>query len=73
MKELINRLEKYSFGVSAYLAEKMNMSVSKVRMFFIYSTFLAAGFPVIVYLLAAFVLDIRKFVKVKSRNFLREM
>jgi phage shock protein PspC (stress-responsive transcriptional regulator) len=55
--------EKQSFGVSTYLANKLNMSITKVRLFFIYSSFLAVGFPILFYLLAAVVLDIRNYVK----------
>lgn len=60
--------EKQSFGVCAYLGEKFNISISKIRLFFIYTSFLAAGFPLIFYFLAAFVLDIRTYVrKIRTR------
>lgn len=55
--------EKQSFGVSTYLANKLNMSTTKVRLFFIYASFLAVGFPILFYLLAAVVLDIRTYMK----------
>lgn len=55
--------EKQSFGVSTYLANKLNMSTTKVRLFFIYASFLAVGFPILFYLLAAVVLDIRNYMK----------
>lgn len=62
-QQIVTYFEQRSFGVSAYLANKLQMSTSKVRLFFIYSSFLAVGFPVIFYLLAAVVLDIRNYVK----------
>ncbi len=55
--------EQQSFGVSTYLANKFNMSTTKVRLFFIYASFLAVGFPILIYLLAAVVLDIRSYIK----------
>jgi phage shock protein C len=55
--------EQKSFGVCAYIAEKFDVSLSKIRLFFIYSSFLAVGFPIIFYLLAGIVLDVRNFVK----------
>lgn len=55
--------EQQSFGVSTYLANKFNMSLTKVRLFFIYSSFLAVGFPILFYILAAIVLDIRTYMK----------
>ncbi len=56
-------LEQRSFGVCSYLGERLGISISKIRLFFIYSSFLAVGFPVIFYLLAGVVLDIRNYVK----------
>ncbi|RZL15459.1 MAG: PspC family transcriptional regulator, partial [Pedobacter sp.] len=50
-------------GVCTYLAERLNMSISKIRLFFIYSSFLAVGFPIVFYVLAALVLDVRGYIK----------
>lgn len=63
LQRIITFFERYSFGVCTYLGEKFKISQTKIRLFFIYSSFLAVGFPFIVYFLAAFVLDIRTFVK----------
>ncbi|MBP8067722.1 MAG: PspC family transcriptional regulator [Pedobacter sp.] len=62
-QKVVTFFEKQSFGVSTYLANKLNMSTSKVRLFFIYASFLAVGFPILFYLLAAVVLDIRNYMK----------
>ena len=59
----ITYFEKQSFGVCTYLAERLNMSISKIRLFFIYSSFLAVGFPIVFYVLAALVLDVRRYMK----------
>jgi phage shock protein PspC (stress-responsive transcriptional regulator) len=63
LQKIITFIEQRSFGVSEYLANKLNMSTSKVRLFFIYSSFLAVGFPILFYMLAAIVLDIRNYMK----------
>lgn len=62
-QRIIIFFEQQSFGVSTYLANKFNMSTTKVRLFFIYASFLAVGFPILFYILAAIVLDIRSYVK----------
>ena len=62
-QRVVTFFEKQSFGVCTYLAERLNISISKIRLFFIYSSFLAVGFPIIFYVLAALVLDIRHYVK----------
>ncbi len=62
-QRIITFFEQRSFGVSSYLANKLDMSTAKVRLFFIYSSFLAVGFPILFYILAAVVLDIRHYMK----------
>lgn len=62
-QQIITFFEKRSFGVCTYLAERLNISISKIRLFFIYSSFLAVGFPIVFYVLAALVLDVRHYVK----------
>ncbi|WP_306550503.1 PspC domain-containing protein [Daejeonella sp.] len=63
LQQFLTFFEKRSFGVCAYLGERFNISISKIRLFFIYSSFLAVGFPLIVYFLAAIVLDVRHYIK----------
>lgn len=63
VQRILSYFEKQSFGVCAYLGERFNISISRIRLFFIYTTFLAAGFPVLFYFMAAFVLDIRNYIK----------
>ncbi|MEJ7558218.1 MAG: PspC domain-containing protein [Pedobacter sp.] len=62
-QKTITYFEKQSFGVCTYIAERLNMSIGKIRLFFIYSSFLAVGFPIVFYVLAALVLDIRGYIK----------
>jgi phage shock protein C len=69
LQNIITFFERYSFGVCTYLGEKFNISQSKIRLFFIYSSFLAVGFPLIFYFFAAIVLDIRNFVKRKKMQY----
>lgn len=55
--------EKQSFGVCTYIGERFSMSTSKLRLFFIYASVLSAGFPVVFYFFAAFVLGFKNYVK----------
>lgn len=65
LQRVITFFERYSFGVCTYLGERFNISVARIRLFFIYSSFLAVGFPLFFYFFAGIVLDIRNFVKRK--------
>lgn len=63
MKKLMLFLEQRSFGVCTYLGERLGISIFKIRLFFIYTSFLAVGFPIIFYFLAGITLDIRRYIK----------
>lgn len=63
IQRILTYFEQQSFGVCTYLGERFNISISKIRLFFIYTSFLAVGFPLMFYFLAAFVLNIRNYVK----------
>ena len=52
--------EMHIFGVCTSLAEKIGISIGGIRLFFIYSSFLTIGSPVIIYLVLAFLKNIRK-------------
>lgn len=62
-QQFITYFEKRSFGVCTYLAERLDISISKIRLFFIYASFLAVGFPIVFYILAAVFLDVRHYIK----------
>ncbi|MEQ8239317.1 MAG: PspC family transcriptional regulator [Cyclobacteriaceae bacterium] len=53
-------IENYAFGVCTKLGEKLLIPTSSIRIFFIYSSFLTFGSPIIVYLSLAFIMNFRK-------------
>ncbi|NNC96288.1 MAG: PspC family transcriptional regulator [Chitinophagales bacterium] len=55
--------ENQAFGVCSYLGQKMEIPSKRIRIFFIYSSFIAMGSPVIIYLSMAFVLKLRNYIK----------
>ncbi len=70
IQNMMSFFERNSFGVCTYLAEKFKLSLSKVRLFFIYTSFLSVGMPIVFYFLAFIVLDIRKYVRHKRNGVL---
>lgn len=54
--------EKKAFGVCTYLGEKMGISSARIRLYFIYTSFITMGSPVIVYLVLAFWVNLRKYI-----------
>ena len=66
-KKLTDHLEKSAFGVCSYLGEKMGIATTRVRLYFIYASFVTFGSPIVAYLALAFWVNIRKYLKA-ARN-----
>lgn len=71
MKTVKDLMERSAFGVCSYLGEKMGLASARVRMYFIYLSFVTLGSPVIVYLFVAFWLNVRRYLRSK-RNLIWE-
>jgi phage shock protein PspC (stress-responsive transcriptional regulator) len=69
MKEVKSLLARSAFGVCSYVGQKMGLSPDRVRLYFIYASFVTLGSPVIVYLVMAFWLNVKKYIKA-GRNLL---
>ncbi|WP_128546669.1 PspC domain-containing protein [Larkinella soli] len=60
MNKLRYFVESQAFGVCTRLGEKMNISASSIRLYFIYTSCLTFGSPVILYLIMAFWMEMNK-------------
>jgi phage shock protein C len=56
-------LEKSAFGVCQQLGEWMRINPARIRMYFIYLSFITFGSPFVIYLFMAFWLNIRKYIQ----------
>lgn len=69
MIELIDKIktffEKQAFGVCEWWGEKLKIKSANIRLFFIYTSFLTIGSPLIIYLIMAFVLNLRNMTRSK--------
>lgn len=72
MKSIVDffktRVERSMFGVCDRLGQKMNIPSRRIRLFFIYASFLTVGSPVIIYLALAFLLDLKELMKQKRSS-----
>jgi len=68
MKKLREFLELHAFGVCSAIGEKLGIATSKIRMWFIYLTFVTAGSPIIIYMILAFWINIKKYIYYGKRN-----
>jgi len=71
MKQIRQFLERSAFGVCTYIGDKIGVASSRVRLYFIYLSFLTMGSPIVLYLIAAFWLNIKAYLK-KGRNVLSD-
>ncbi len=58
-------VESNAFGVCERIGEKLKMPVKNIRLFFIYASFLTIGSPVIVYMILAFWIKMKDYIRGK--------
>lgn len=63
MEKIRRFIETYSFGVCNYIGNKVGIQTSRVRVYFIYASFVTFGSPVVLYLVLAFWLNIKKYIR----------
>lgn len=64
MNQLTDKIQRFfewhAFGVCTHLGEKLGVATSSIRLFFIYTSFITFGSPLIIYLSLAFIMNMRK-------------
>jgi len=68
MNKLREFLEMQAFGVCSAIGEKLGIATSRIRMWFIYISFLTMGSPVIIYMVLAFWMNIKRYILSAKRN-----
>ncbi len=58
-----NFTEHFGFGVCNWLSPKMGIHASRVRLYFIYLSFVAFGSPIFLYLIFAFWVNVKKYIR----------
>jgi phage shock protein PspC (stress-responsive transcriptional regulator) len=72
MEKLKFFVEKHAFGVCSYLGDRLGISSGNIRLYFIYTSFITMGSPIIIYLIMAFWLNIKKYMR-PNRNSMWEI
>jgi phage shock protein C len=60
--------EQQAYGVCDWWGDKLGIKSSTIRLFFIYTSFIAIGSPVIIYLAMAFILNLRNMTRNKRNS-----
>ena len=66
-----NFIEWQAFGVCSAIGDKIGVATSRIRLWFIYISFLTMGSPIIVYMVLAFWVNLRNYISLRRRNPLR--
>lgn len=68
MNRLKTFIEWQAFGVCAAIGNRMGIATSRIRMWFIYISFLTFGSPVIIYMITAFWMNMKRYILAARRN-----
>jgi len=63
MEKLKLFFQDSAFGVCSKLGEKLHFPIDSIRLFFIYSSFITLGSPVIIYVTLAMMMKVRKYLR----------
>ena len=73
MKKFREIVEMQAFGVCSAIGDRLGVATSRIRMWFIYISFLTMGSPVIIYMILAFTRNIKNYILAAKRNPLRNL
>ena len=68
MKKFREIVEMQAFGVCSAIGDRLGVATSRIRMWFIYISFLTMGSPVIIYMILAFTRNIKNYILAAKRN-----
>jgi len=68
MNKLRSFVEWQAFGVCTAIGEKLGIASSRIRLWFIYISFITMGSPVIIYMIMAFWLNMKNYILSAKRN-----
>jgi phage shock protein PspC (stress-responsive transcriptional regulator) len=68
MNRIKNFLEWNAFGVCTAIGKRLGISTPRIRQYFIYTSLLTMGSPVILYLILAFWRNMRSYIWAAKRN-----
>lgn len=68
MNKFKSFVEWNAFGVCSAIGARIGIATSKIRQYFIYTSLLTMGSPIIVYMVLAFLRNMRKYIMAARRN-----
>ena len=68
----MNRFKSFvewnAFGVCSAIGNRMGIATSRIRQYFIYASLLTVGSPIIIYIVLAFLKNLKRYMTAAKRN-----
>ena len=61
-------IEWQAFGVLTSIGDKMGIATSRIRTWFMYISLLTMGSPIVIYMILAFLMNMKRYIKARRRN-----
>lgn len=68
LRNIKNFIEWKAFGVCSAIGDRLGVASSRIRLWFIYISFLTLGSPIIVYMVLAFWMNMKNYILMTRRN-----
>ena len=68
LTEIKDFIEWKAFGVCTAIGDKLGVATSRIRLWFIYISFLTMGSPIIIYMILAFWMNMKRYIFMSRRN-----
>jgi phage shock protein PspC (stress-responsive transcriptional regulator) len=68
MNRLKDFIEWQAFGVLSAIGERMGIATSRIRMWFMYISLLTLGSPIVIYMILAFWMNMKRYILSARRN-----
>lgn len=68
LADIKNFIEWKAFGVCTAIGERIGVATSRIRLWFIYISFLTLGSPLIIYMILAFWMNMKRYMTMTRRN-----
>ncbi len=69
--EMKNLVEWKAYGVCTSIGQHLGIASSKIKLWFIYISFLTLGSPIVIYMILAFIKNIKNYMLFQKRNPIR--
>ncbi|MEZ5016686.1 MAG: PspC domain-containing protein [Flavipsychrobacter sp.] len=66
-------IEWKAFGVCAAVGDRLGIGSNRIRLWFVYISFLTLGSPIIIYMILAFWMNMKRYMGLSRRNPVRWM